>query len=60
VDVYIKMNRQQGYNKMLTGLVSRMTWMGEEEVWAMNTPVSVGDSLLSEQLADEGIKDNEE
>ena len=45
---------------MLAGLVSRMTWMGEEEVQEMITPVSVGYSLLSEQLADEGIKDNEE
>jgi hypothetical protein len=32
VDVYIKMNGQKGYNKMLAGLVSRMTWMGKEEV----------------------------
>ncbi len=33
--------------------------MGKEEVREMNTPVSVGYSLLSEQMAD-AIKDNDE
>ncbi len=45
---------------MLAGLVGRMTRMGDEEVREMNTPVSVGFSLTSEQLADEGIEYDEE
>jgi hypothetical protein len=48
LDVYIKMNGQLAYNKMLSGLVTRMTRMGDEEVHEMTTPVSVGYSLLSE------------
>ncbi len=45
---------------MLAGLVTTMTRMGEEDVREMNTPVSVGYSLLSEQLADEAIEGNDE
>ena len=45
---------------VLAGLVTRMTWMCEEDVREMNTPVSVGYSLLSEQLADEAVEGNDE
>ena len=58
--MYIKMNGQQAYNEMLAGLVSRMTWIGKEEVHEMNTSVSVGFSILLEQLADDTIKGNNE
>jgi hypothetical protein len=59
-DVYIEMNGQQGYNKMLAGLLTRMARMGEEDIREMNTPVSVGCSLLSEQLVEQGIEDDED
>jgi hypothetical protein len=59
-DVFVEMNGQTAYNEMLAGLVGRMTRMGDEEVREMNTPVSVGFSLTSEQLADEGIEYDEE
>jgi hypothetical protein len=59
-DVYIKINGQQGYNKMLAGLVSRMSWMGKEDVREMNTPMSVVYRLASEQFVDQDIKDNED
>jgi len=58
-DVFIEMNGQRAYNKMLAGLVSRMTRMGDEEVREMTTPVSVGISLLSEQSLEEAIEDVE-
>ena len=45
---------------VLAGLVTRMTRMGKEDVREMNTPVSVGYSLLSEQLADEAVEGNDE
>ena len=48
-DVYISINGQQGYNKMLAGLVNRMAQMGEEDERAINMPVLVAFSLLLEQ-----------
>ena len=59
-DVYIQINGQQGYNEMLAGLVSRMARMGEKDAREINTPVSVGYSLLSEQLAGEDIENDED
>ncbi len=47
-DVYIQINGQQGFNEMLAGLVLRMARMGEEDAREINTPVSVGYSLLLE------------
>ncbi len=56
-DVFIEINGQQGYNKMLAGLVSRMSLMGEEDVREMKTPVSLVYSLASEQFANQDMKD---
>ena len=56
-DVYIEINGQQGYNKMLAGLVTRMSQMGKEAVREMKTPVSVVYSLASEQFANQDMKD---
>ncbi len=60
LEVYIEMNGQHAYNEMLAGLVSQMTRMGDEEVHEMTTPVSVGYSLLSDQLSDHAIEDKYE
>jgi hypothetical protein len=51
-DVFIEMNGQQAYNKMLAGLVTRMTQMGEEDVREMDTPVHETNTPVSalEQL----------
>lgn len=61
-DVFIEMNGQQAYNKMLAGLVTRMTRMGEEDVREMNTPVHETNTPVSalEQLADDSIEGNDE
>ena len=52
-DVYIKVNGEQGYNDMLASLVSKMTHMGEEDERDINTPVSVGNSIVMEDLTAE-------
>ena len=52
-DVYIQVHGQQGYNEMLARLVSKMVHMGEEDARVINTPVSVGNSFLMEDLTAE-------
>ena len=55
-DVYIKVYGEQGYNEMLASLVSKMTHMGEEDEREINTPVSVGNSIVMEDLTAEEDK----
>jgi hypothetical protein len=51
-DVYVAIHGQQKYNKMLVGLINRMTRTGEENEREMNTPVSV-DLSQSQRLEEE-------
>ena len=52
-EVYIQTHGQHGYNEMIAGLLTRMARMGEDDVREVGTtPISVGFSLPSEQLAD--------